>query len=63
MKNIVDNLEWKVYNKFRGTDMERKIYKELLKWKKNNISMPLMVTRGKASWKNIHYKKILPRRI
>ncbi len=29
--------------------MERKIYKELLNWKKNNIEMPLMVIRSKTS--------------
>ena len=29
--------------------MERKIYKELLNWKNNNIEMPLMVIRSKTS--------------
>lgn len=29
--------------------MERKIYKELLHWKENNIEMPLMVIRSKTS--------------
>ena len=29
--------------------MERKIYKELLNWKKNNLEMPLMVIRSKTS--------------
>lgn len=32
----------------RRTAMERKIYKELLNWKNNNIEMPLMVIRSKT---------------
>ena len=43
--------------------MERKIYKELLNWKETNIQIPLMVIRGKTSWKNIYNKKILWARI
>lgn len=39
--------------------MKRKIYKELLNWKNNNIEMPLMIIRTKASWKNIYHKRIL----
>ena len=39
--------------------MERKIYKELLNWKNNNIEMPLMVIRSKTGWKNIYNKRIL----
>lgn len=39
--------------------MKRKIYNELLNWKNNNIEMPLMVIRSKASRKNIYNKKIL----
>lgn len=39
--------------------MERKIYKELLNWKNNNIEMPLMVIRSKTSRKNIYNKRIL----
>ena len=37
------------YTKRRAV-MERKIYKELLNWKNNNIEMPLMVIRSKTSW-------------
>lgn len=43
--------------------MERKIYKELLNWKKNNIEMPLMIIRSKTSRKNIYDKRILRKRI
>ena len=39
--------------------MERKIYKELLNWKNNNIEMPLMVIRSKTGWKIIYNKRIL----
>lgn len=39
--------------------MERKIYRELLNWKENNIETPLMVIRSETSWKNIYNKTIL----
>lgn len=39
--------------------MERKIYQELLNWKKNNIETPLMVIRSKTSRQNLYYKRIL----
>lgn len=34
--------------------MERKIYNDLLNWKNTNIEMPLLVTRGWKSRKNIY---------
>lgn len=63
MKNAknIDNDYIKSYNIRGGVIMERKIYKELLEWKENNIEMPLMIIRRKTSWKNIYHKRILPK--